>query len=72
MLPEKTVEFRQAEVKILKANGSMLRVFPTHPLQDEAPTREQWQKVLDRTFSQGFEILSIRDWGIQSVTIHGK
>jgi len=68
MLKPITVEFRQAEIKVKKANGSILRVFPTHELQDEAPTHAQWKKVLDRCFPQGFEILSIRDWGIQSAT----
>jgi hypothetical protein len=65
----KTVEFRQARVKIKRANGEILSVMPTHPLQDTAPTASQWRTVLEKTFSDRFHILEITDWGIQSATL---
>jgi len=65
-----TIEFRQARVKIKRANGEILSVMPTHPLQDTAPTASQWRTVLEKTFSDRFFILKITDWGIQSATLY--
>jgi len=65
-----TIEFRQARVKVKRANGEILSVMPTHPLQDTAPTASQWRTVLEKTFSDRFHILEITDWGIQSATLY--
>jgi len=64
-----TIEFRQARVKIKRANGETMTVFPTHPIQETAPTASQWRTVLAKTFSDRFHILKITDWGIQSATL---
>lgn len=69
MLEQRTIDFRQARVKVKRANGETLTVFPTHPMQDTAPTCVQWRKVLEKTFQDRFRILEITDWGVQSATL---
>jgi len=68
MLKPITVEFRQADVKIKRANGEVISFTLTLPLQDTAPTASQWRKVLEETEKDSFIILSNRDFGIQSAT----
>jgi len=68
MLKPITVEFRQARVKIKRANGEVWFKTPTLPLQDTAPTTSQWRKKLEQTEKDSFIILSNEDWGIQSAT----
>jgi hypothetical protein len=68
MLKQRTVEFRQARVKIKRANGEVISFTPTLPLQDTCPTASQWRKVLEQTEKDSFLILSIDDFGTQSAT----
>jgi hypothetical protein len=68
MIKNKAVEFRQARVKIKRANGEVISFTPTLPLQDTAPTASQWRKALEQTEKDSFVILSNNDWGIQSAT----
>ena len=68
MLKQTTVEFRQARIKIKRANGDIEFRTPTHPLQDTAPTASQWRTVLEKTLSDRFHILEITDRGVQSAT----
>jgi len=77
MLKQRTIHFRQARVKIKRANGDILSVTPTHPLQDTAPTASQWRAVLAKTFRDrrgkpDFRILQITDWGVQSATLFNR
>ena len=72
MLKQRTIDFRQARVKIKRANGDILSVTPTHPLQDTAPTASQWRAVLAKTFQDRFRILGITDWGGQSATLFNR
>lgn len=72
MLKQRTIHFRQARVKIKRANGDILSVTPTHPLQDTAPTASQWRAVLAKTFQDRFHILQITDWGVQSATLFNR
>jgi hypothetical protein len=71
MLKTKTVEFRQARVKIKRANGEIWSFTPTLPMQDTAPTASQWRKVLEQTEKDSFIILSLFDFGTQSATLEG-
>jgi len=68
MLKQRTVDFRQARVKIKRANGEVISFTPTLPLQDTAPTASQWRRELEKTEKDSFFILSNEDWGIQSAT----
>jgi len=68
MLKQRTVDFRQARVKIKRANGEVISFTPTLPLQDTAPTASQWRRELEKTEKDSFFILSNEDWGVQSAT----
>jgi hypothetical protein len=58
------IQFRQARIDMILANGDKLGTIQTLPFQKTAPTKGQWMAVVSDVWDVAD--ISFRDFGVQS------